>query len=94
MRKITQVEILENYQLDLTFDDGVTGAVDLSDLAGRGVFAAWDDRDLFHNVRIGSSGELAWGESIDLCPDSLYLRVTGKKPEDMFPTLRNQPTRA
>ena len=31
-----------------------------------------------------------WGDQIDLCPDSLYLRATGKKPEDVFPALRHE----
>lgn len=90
MAKITKVKVLQGYNLELTFDDGVCGVVDLSELAGRGVFALWDDRHLFEQVRIGSFGELVWGDQIDLCPDSLYLRVTGKKSEDVFPALRRE----
>jgi hypothetical protein len=41
-------------------------------------------------VKIGSSGELVWNDQIDLCPDALYLKVTGKKPEDIFPALRQE----
>lgn len=94
MHKITAVKVLEGLRLDLTFDDGVRGTVDLSDLAGKGVFALWLDRSAFEKVRIGSSGELAWGDQIDLCPDSLYLRMTGKEPQDIFPSLRHEPTHA
>jgi hypothetical protein len=94
MRKIVKVKALQGYQLELEFDDGVRGVVDLSDLAGKGVFALWQDRCAFEQVRIGSSGELAWGEQIDLCPDALYLKVTGKKPEDLFPVLRQEPSHA
>jgi hypothetical protein len=88
MRRITAVKVLTGFCLELTFDDGVHGTVNLSDIAGRGVFALWTDRSAFENVRIGSSGELAWGDKIDLCPDSLYLRATGKKPQDLFPSLK------
>ena len=94
MRKITNVKVLEGYRLELAFDDGVTGTVDLSDLVGKGVFASWRDRRTFEQVRIGSSGELAWGDQVDLCPDSLYLRVTGKKPEDIFPALSREAAHA
>lgn len=94
MPHIAKVKVLQGYRLELEFDDGISGTVDLSDLAGKGVFAEWRDRRVFERVRIGSSGELAWGDRIDLCPDSLYLRVTGKKPEDLFPSLRKQPARA
>ncbi len=94
MRKITACKVLEGFCLDLTFDDGVHGTVDLSDLAGKGVFAIWLDRRSFEKVSIGPSGGLEWGESIDLCPDSLYLRVTGKKPEDIFPSLSRETVHA
>ena len=94
MRKISKVKILTGYSLDLTFDDGTSGTVDLSDLAGKGVFVLWRDRHVFENVQIGPSGELSWGDRIDLCPDSLYLQVTGKKPEDIFPALRHEHTHA
>ncbi|MBI4766153.1 MAG: DUF2442 domain-containing protein [Deltaproteobacteria bacterium] len=90
MAKISKVKVLQDYLLELIFDDGVCGVVDLSDLVGKGVFALWGDRNVFENVRIGSLGELVWGDQIDLCPDSLYLRVTGKKPEDIFPALRRE----
>jgi hypothetical protein len=94
MRKITHVEVLQGYRLVLIFDDGTSGTVDLSDLAGKGVFACWNDRAIFALVRIGPSGELVWNDQVDLCPDSLYLKVTGKRPEDLFPALRPEPVRA
>ncbi len=87
MKRIIRVRILENYRLELTFDDGVVGTADLADLTGKGIFALWSEPGAFGQVQIGPSGELAWGNAIDLCPDSLYLRVTGKKPEDLFPLL-------
>jgi len=90
MRKITKVRALQSYRLELTFD----GTVDVSHLAGKGVFACWDDPAVFARVRLGSSGELVWADRVDLCPDALYLKVTGKKPEELFPTLRPEPARA
>jgi len=94
MRKVLKAKALQGYRLDLDFDDGVSGTVDLSDLAGKGVFALWNDRSAFEQVRVGPSGELIWGDQIDLCPDALYLKVTGKKPEDVFPALRSEPAQA
>jgi hypothetical protein len=94
MRRIAKVKVLPTYRLELEFDDGVSGTVDLSDNVGKGVFALWRDPLAFEQVRIGSSGELVWGDQIDLCPDALYLKVTGKKPEDIFPALRGEPIHA
>ena len=94
MRKITRVEALENYRLRLTFDDETVGTVDLTSLVGRGVFSSWKDYSEFRKVRIGSSGELVWPDQVDLCPDALYLKVTGKTPEDVFPALKHEPLHA
>jgi hypothetical protein len=94
MRKISKVNVLQGHRLELTFDDGVRGVVDLAHLVGKGVFALWREPHAFEQVRIGSSGELVWGDRVDLCPDSLYLKVTGKKPEDLFPALSREPAHA
>jgi hypothetical protein len=71
------------------YSDGTEGVADLSDLVGKGVFALWNDYEEFKKVHIGASGEIAWSEEIDLCPDAIYLRLTGKKPGDLFPRLRD-----
>ncbi len=82
------VKPLDNYRLCVRYSDGVEGTVDLSNLVGKGVFARWKDYREFQQAHIGPSGELAWSEEIDLCPDAIYLKITGKKPEDLFPKLR------
>jgi len=94
MYKITRAEVQENYRLDLMFEDGTCGVVDLSDLVGRGVFVLWNNYSEFRKVKIGSVGELVWTDQVDLCPDSLYLKVTGKQPEDLFPGLNHELTHA
>lgn len=83
-----EVKPLENYQIWIKYSDGREGIVDLSDLAGKGVFALWNDYQEFQKVYIGPSGEIAWSDQIDLCPDAIYLKITGKQPENIFPKLR------
>lgn len=87
MPRLIEVLPLPAYQLRLTYDDGVTGTVDLSALAGHGVFQRWNDPAAFATVSIGSGGEPIWDGQIDLCPDSLYMEITGKRPEEVFPNL-------
>jgi hypothetical protein len=89
--KITKAEPLAGYRLNVEFDDGVCGVVDLSDYAGVGVFAAWLKPGFFEQVAITSEGALAWPGDLDLCPDAVYMRLTGKTPEELFPLLRHQP---
>jgi len=94
MRRVKNVKVLGDYRLELAFDDGARGIVDLSDLVGKGVFALWRDRAAFARVRIGTSGELVWDDQVDLCPDALYLKATGKRLEDVYPALRREPSHA
>jgi hypothetical protein len=90
MHKIVKVTILQDYKVNLEFADGRQGFADLSYLVGKGVFALWNDYEAFRNVTIGSSGELLWSDRVDLCPDALYLKITGQKPEDLFPNLKRK----
>ena len=87
MPKPVQVNARSNYRIWLQYDDGTEGEVDLSDLAGRGVFEAWNDATFFGSVRLGPHGAVEWGSDIDLCPDAMYMRLTGKTPEELFPAL-------
>lgn len=88
--RITTARPLENFRVQLSFDNGETGVVDLSDLVGRGVFVAWQQPDLFDKLVVTEFGALEWPGKLDLCPDAIYLQMTGKKPEDIFPTLANR----
>lgn len=89
MARPVAVKARVNFRIWLRYDDGTEGEVDLSDLAGRGVFEAWNDDAFFKSVRLGSHGAIQWGSDIDLCPDAMYLRLTGRSPEDLFPSLRS-----
>lgn len=90
MYKITDIKVLPNYSIWLKYSDGTEGTVNLFHLVGKGVFSLWNNYEEFKKVSIGTSGELIWGEEVDLCPDSLYLQITGKKPEELFPGIRQE----
>ena len=87
MLKLTAVRTLPGYKLHLQYADGVVGDIDLSWLVGKGVFRLWNDPQAFQNVSIGSAGELRWSDEVDLCSDALYMQVSGKPPEEVFPDI-------
>ena len=84
MYKPIAVKPLSEYRLWLKYSDGMSGEVDLSHLAGIGVFSYWNNYANFQQVYIGESGEIAWSDEIDVCPDSLYMRIVGKSAEELF----------
>ncbi len=88
MIRPTDVEPRGGHRIWLRFSNGTTGEIDLSGLAGRGVFEAWNDREFFDTVHIATTRGIAWGADVELCPDALYLRLTGKSVEDVMPGAR------
>jgi hypothetical protein len=63
----------------LRFTDGSEGVVDLSHIAGKGVFKAWDEPGFFAQAFVSvECGTLTWPGELDLDPDVLYSMVTGK----------------
>ena len=75
----TKVKPLDGYRIWIEFEDGVKGEADLSRLAGRGIFKAWDDREVFESVRIDFPYRaIVWGDSdmLELCTDTFYLELT------------------
>ena len=92
--KIIEARPEHDFRLFLRFDDATSGTVDLSEFAGRGVFSAWSESEVFQQVRVTEQGAVEWPGEIDLCPDALYLRLTGKSPEDLFPSLTHQSAHA
>ncbi len=82
------VEPRDGYRIWLRFSDGAAGEIDLSDLAGQGVFAAWEDPACFAAVRLAEHGAIVWGDDLELCPDALYLQLTGKALSEIMPAVR------
>ena len=88
------VKVLDHYRLWIRYSDGIEGEVDLSHLVGKGIFSRWEDYQEFGKVHIGEGGAISWDEDIDLCPDAVYLQITGRSPEDVFPNLKTEQTGA
>jgi len=88
MLKPVTVAARAGYKLWVEYADGAAGEVDLSHLVGKGVFAAWKDPTFFETVTIGDHGEIRWNDDIELCSDAIYLEITGKSAEDVFPNLK------
>ena len=81
-----KVKPLDGYKIWIEFEDGVQGEADLSRLAGKGVFKAWDDRALFNTVRIDFPYRaIVWGvsDALELCTDTFYMELTGKTWDDL-----------
>ncbi len=84
--RIVDVKPVEGYRLQLQFDDGAQGVVDIRELVPfDGVFAPLEDQAYFRQVRVEPDfGAIYWPDGADLDPDVLHAVVTGK-PVPMAP---------
>ena len=89
MIRPTAVQARANYRIWIEFEDGEQGEIDLSHLAGQGVFKAWLDPEFFQDVRIVDNDTVLWGNDIDLCPDALYMELTGKTVDEIWQRSRS-----
>jgi hypothetical protein len=90
MKTLISVETLPNHRLKLRYHNGVEGVVDLSGELGKPMFKPWDDPEFFKKVRIGDFGQPEWPGEIDLCPDALYMEITGMTVEQLFPNWKQE----
>jgi len=73
---ITGVEVVGEYRLRLTFEDGTVGDVDFDGREWRGVFEALDDPAEFARVEVDAeAGTITWPGGLDMAPEPLYAEV-------------------
>ena len=88
MIRPVSVQPRPEYRIWIEFSDGAAGEIDLSDLAGRGMFVAWNEPGCFDKVHVAPHRAIAWNDDIELCPDALYMEITGKSFEEVMPGAR------
>jgi hypothetical protein len=72
---VTGVEVIGDYQLRLTFKDGVVGDVSFTDREWNGVFEPLRDPKRFAQVSI-ELGTIVWpNDGLDMAPEPLYERA-------------------
>jgi len=78
---VKSVRYLHDYQLEMTFADGVSGRIDFAPwIVGQdGVFAPLEDKSYFARVEVNADiGTIVWPNGVDFDPEVLYSHVTGK----------------
>ena len=88
--RIKSVEVVRYPVLHVTFDDGLSGEYDLSDLIADGqMFEPLKDEAYFNIVAVGEHGHtFGWnldgiGNEIDFCPDATRIRIETQKVEEL-----------
>jgi hypothetical protein len=75
--KVKEVKYLSDYNISVSFDDGVTGIVDLENFISKGIFAVLKNKAKFEKV-YNTGYSIAWSDELEIDAISIYLDITGK----------------
>jgi hypothetical protein len=67
---IVRVKAVDNYCLDLSFEDGVNGTFDMAPLLEKKPFLKLKSKALFREARV-AYGTVVWPGGIDIAPETL-----------------------
>ena len=94
--RIKSVEVARYPVLRVTFDDGLSGKYDLTELIANGpAFARLKDETYFNTVSVGEHGHtFGWnlddlGNEIDFCPDATRIQIETQKVEELAERYRS-----
>jgi hypothetical protein len=69
--RLSHVKPIENYSLELTFNNGEVRRFDVKPYLSIGQFVSLKDKALFSSAKC-VLGSIQWQNGLDLCPDMLY----------------------
>ena len=73
---VTEAGYLEDYKVEVSFNDGRKGVADLSETLKGPVFEPLKDMSVFSQLRVDEELEtIIWPNGADLAPEYLYLGV-------------------
>src|ERR1700726_617767 len=76
--RMTKISALSGHRLEVQFEDGVSGTVNLTDDLFGPVFEPLKDEALFAQVRLDEFGAPCWPNGADIAPDRIYGDITGQ----------------
>jgi len=81
--KVTKAKYIGNYKLDLLFNDGLSGIVDLKKKVftdHRSIFKPLQNIEFFKNFT-QNRWTIEWGNGVDLAPEYLHDLALEQKPK-------------
>ena len=77
---VNKVKALDDYKLELVFENKETRIFDVKPYLGTGLFKKLKDKNVFKMVKV-SYDSIEWPEGIDLDPEVLYKKSKVRKKE-------------
>jgi hypothetical protein len=71
MNEVSEIKVLENYQIWIKFRDGIEKIVNFKRFLGKGITKELLNYDNFEKVTIEPGGGISWYNGYDFCPNYL-----------------------
>lgn len=79
---VTKANYLEDYRIEVAFNNGKIGIVDLSQCLTGLIFAALKDLKMFSQLKLDTElNTIVWPNGADLAPEYLYFQAFKEAPE-------------
>jgi hypothetical protein len=92
LSSVVSAEYVDNYRIQLTFNDGTSGTVDFIDWLEGPVFQPLLDVAYFRRFFL-DGGTVSWPNGADIAPETLYEAVsTRERPKTLQPPGRARRT--
>lgn len=83
--KALEVKPLPNYKLFISFDDGVSGILELSNLIKKGIFKVLKDEKKFNQVHL-TAYSIASSDELEIDLRTVYSELANKDPKEVILT--------
>jgi hypothetical protein len=81
--KVSDLKYLQDYLVSITFDDGVTGIINFSDLVNQGIFTVLKDKELFSKIYT-SGYSIGWSDQLEIDISEIYSEISNKNLWHLF----------
>ena len=79
---LKEAKALPDCRLQLLFEDGVNGIIDLAIWKKKAPFKFWEEEKIFSSFKITTDKKIQWKGDIDMDPDAFYLKLVNKTFEE------------
>jgi hypothetical protein len=79
---ITNARYLEDYKVEVSFNDGRKGIADLADALKGSMFESLKNKSLFSRLVVDKELDtIVWSNGADLAPEYIYFQAFKNEPE-------------
>jgi hypothetical protein len=71
MNEVTEIKVLENFQIWIKFKDGIEKVINFKKFLGKGITKELLNYENFRKVTIEPGGGISWYNGYDFCPNYL-----------------------